>query len=180
MKTKKSIEEIIELGDVNAKLEDGLLSLNKDGNEVTRRLTYEAKLENGKIILRKDNPNKRDKKLIRTNAAHIRSLISGLKEKYVYELQVASVHFPVTVSVVGQELVVKNFLGEVKDRKAKILEGVEVKVDKDKLTVKSFDKEKAGQTAANIETATKIRNRDRRVFQDGIFIIKKEKGARKR
>jgi large subunit ribosomal protein L6 len=41
------------------------------------------------------------------------------------------------------------------------------------VTVSGSDREKVGQTAANIEMACKIKKRDRRVFQDGIYIVSK-------
>jgi len=39
--------------------------------------------------------------------------------------------------------------------------------------LEGIDKEKVGQSAANIETASKVRNKDKRIFQDGIWIIEK-------
>jgi large subunit ribosomal protein L6 len=42
------------------------------------------------------------------------------------------------------------------------------------VTVTGIDKESVGQTAANIERSTTVKNRDRRVFQDGIYLIHKE------
>ena len=47
---------------------------------------------------------------------------------------------------------------------------VEVK-NKVDVIVSGSDIEKVGQTAANIERACRIRKRDRRVFQDGIYIV---------
>ena len=49
---------------------------------------------------------------------------------------------------------------------------VEVK-NKVDVIVTGADIEKVGQTAANIERACRIRKRDRRVFQDGIYIVAK-------
>jgi large subunit ribosomal protein L6 len=176
----KKIMEIIELPDgIKAEISEDILKLSREGKENIKKLEYKAKLENNKIILESEKHNKKEKKLIKTTAAIIRSLIEGLKEKYIYRLQICSVHFPMNVSVKGEELIIKNFLGEIKERKAKILNNVEVKVEKEVVLVESSDKEKAGQTAANIEKATRIRNRDRRIFQDGIFIIEKCKGRKK-
>ena len=100
-------------------------------------------------------------------------MIKGLDEGFQYKLQVASVHFPMSVKVENDELVVSNFLGEKKDRRIKLVKGVDVKVDKDIIEIQSIDIEKAGQCAANIEKGTKVRNKDRRIFQDGIFIVEK-------
>jgi len=177
---RKQVLETIELPQgMSASIEGMTIKIVKDGEELKRKLGYKAEIKDNKIIIKCEKPTKREKKLIKTDAAHIKNIIKGLQEKYIYTLQICYVHFPMNVSVKDKELVIKNFLGEVKERKASILEGVEVKVEKEKILLISSDKEKAGQTAANIERATKIRNRDRRIFQDGIFITEKKKGARR-
>lgn len=116
---------------------------------------------------------KNHKKIIKTTEAHIKNMILGVTEGYEYRLQICSVHFPITASADKEKLSIKNFLGETKERKAKILPNVQLKVEGDIIKITSADKEAAGQTAANIETATKIKNRDRTRFQDGIWIIQK-------
>ena len=47
-------------------------------------------------------------------------------------------------------------------------------IDRDKIVVSGIDKEAVGQTAANIERCTTVKGRDRRVFQDGIYLLSKE------
>ena len=110
-----------------------------------------------------------------TLKAHFNNMIKGLTEKFKYKLQIANVHFPMNVSVDknANELVVKNFLGEKKDRRIKLVEGVDVKVNGEVIELESINIEKAGQCAANIEKGAKVRNKDRRIFQDGIFIVEK-------
>ena len=79
-----------------------------------------------------------------------------------------------TLAVKGNQFVVNNYFGERVPRHANILSGVEVKVqNKTEVLVTGIDKEAVGQTAANIERSTTVKKRDRRVFQDGIYLIDK-------
>ncbi len=103
-------------------------------------------------------------------------MFSGLQEEFVYKLEAANVHFPMTLKVDSGFLIITNFLGEKFPRKAKILHSVDVEVKGNLITISSHDKESAGQTAANIERATKVRDRDRRVFQDGCYIVERPGG----
>lgn len=129
------------------------------------------KKEGNTIMLKADNSTKREKKIIGSIAAHIRNMLS--QKTFEYKLQICSVHFPINVSINNKQIIIKNFLGETKERKADILDNVDVKLQGDVIIVTSRDKEAAGQTAANMEAATRIRKLDRRVFQDGIFMIQK-------
>jgi large subunit ribosomal protein L6 len=132
-------------------------------------------------IQRKDSgvtitPSKNTAKLkaiVGSFAAHIHNMIKGVQEPFIYKLKICSSHFPMTVKIQGNEVQVVNFLGEKKPRKANIASGVKVKVEGDIITVEGNDIELAGQTAAKIEQLTRISKRDRRIFQDGVFIIEK-------
>ena len=80
------------------------------------------------------------------------------------------------LKVVDQaELVVNNYFGEKIPRRAVFVGDVEVRVEnKTEVVVSGYDKESVGQTAANIERCCSVKKRDRRVFQDGIYLVAKE------
>jgi len=119
------------------------------------------------------SPRRKEKALIGTFKAHIRNMIKGVTQGYECSMKTVFSHFPIKSSVEGNHLLIQNFLGERFPRRAEILENVKVEVKGESITLTGIDKEKIGQTAANIERATKVKNRDIRVFQDGIYIIKK-------
>jgi len=130
---------------------------------------------NGKeIIISTKTDKKKDKKLMNTYLSHINNMIKGVNNKVIYKMRLVFSHFPVSFEVKGNELLIKNFLGEKAPRKAKILDGVKVNIKGKDVSLEGIDIEKVSQTAANIEQATKIKEKDRRVFQDGIYIIEKD------
>ena len=136
-----------------------------------RKIKIEKK--DNKIVVGSKIATKREKRMIKTIAAHLRNMIKGVEKGFEYKLKIVYSHFPITVEIHGNEALIKNFIGEKVPRKTKILPNVDVKIDKDFIKIFSSDKESGGQTAANFEKATRIRLKDRRVFQDGIFIINK-------
>ncbi|NIA04134.1 MAG: 50S ribosomal protein L6 [Nitrospiraceae bacterium] len=116
---------------------------------------------------------KREKKLINTIAAHIKNMIKGVTEGFTYELEICSSHFPMNVSFKSNKLIVKNFLGEKSPRAMAIPDCVSLKIDGTKIILNGINKEKVGTIASKIESLTRITDKDRRIFQDGIFITNK-------
>lgn len=135
-----------------------------------------VKIVDKKININCEKANKKTIAIIKSVSAHIKNIFEGLSEKFVYELEICFVHFPMTVKVEGQKITISNFLGEKINRTANILSGVDVKIKGQKVTVTGHDIEKTGQTAANIENATRVPKKDKRIFQDGIFMTSKPGG----
>jgi len=174
---KKDLLQEIEIPEgVEANIEGNIIIIKGKEGENKRsfnmkNLTFERK--DNKIIISSKKATKKEKKNMNSIASHIKNMIKGIQEKFEYRLKVCFSHFPISVDVKGNEATVKNFLGEKIPRKLQIPQGVDVQVNKEIITINSSNKELAGQAAANFERATRIRKKDRRIFQDGIFITNK-------
>ncbi len=117
-------------------------------------------------------PRKREVGMLGTAAAHVRNMIKGVTHGYRYELRTVYAHFPVTVKVdeKAKVLRIENFTGEKTPRYARILDGAKVLVKGEDLSVEGVDLKSVSQTAANIQDSTRIKEKDLRVFLDGIYI----------
>jgi large subunit ribosomal protein L6 len=161
---------------VNVSCENSLVTVKGEKGELSRIFLHpkiSIKINGNKIEIQGKNIRRREKALIGTFIAHIKNMIRGTTEGFEYKMKTVFSHFPIKTSVEGNEFIIQNFLGERSARRAKILEGVTVEVKGDDVTVQGIDKEKVGQTVANIERATKVKKRDIRVFQDGVYRISK-------
>ena len=162
---------------VEVQIEGNIVSVKGEKGENSRKLVYPKmiiKKEENKVVLEFKKPTKREKRMANTFKAHIKNLMKGVKEGFLYKLKICSSHFPMSVKVEGNQVVISNFLGEKIPRKAGIVEGVNVKIEGDEILVEGVDKEKVSLTAGRIEQATRITNRSRIVFQDGCFITSKD------
>src|SRR3989344_2750728 len=177
MKSKMSEKLAIPEG-VSVKYENRTLTVKGPKGEVSRSFfSHEVKIsvEGNLILLTCDVATRREQRMIFTFKSHLKNMITGVTTPWVYELRVCSSHFPMNVKVEGGMLKVKNFLGEKIDRECPIPSDVKVSVQGTQVRVESASLERAGNMASTIELTTRITKRDPRVFQDGIFIIKKGK-----
>ena len=139
---------------------------------------WDIKIEkiDNKIRISASEDRRKIKAMVGTIAAHIRNMIKGVTKGFTYRMKIVYTHFPITVKVEGDKVIIQNFLGERTNRVAKIMGDVKVEVKGNEVLVKGIDIESVSQTAANIEQACRITKFDRRVFQDGIYIMSKEEG----
>ncbi len=112
-----------------------------------------------------------EKSMANTVAAHVANMAAGVVSGYSRKLKSLYSHFPVSVEVKGKDIMIKNFMGEKQPRKAKIIGQTKVEAKGQELTVSGISKEEVGQTVANLKSATRVRNRDSRVFQDGFYPV---------
>src|SRR6476659_5815368 len=132
-------------------------------------------ISNEKITIRSYGNRKSDFALVNTVHSLIRNMIKGSTTGFTYKLKIVFAHFPITVKIKGKEISVDNFFGERSSRNSKIIgDDTKVTVQGEDVIISGSNIENVSQTAANLELATRIKNKDSRVFLDGVYIYSKE------
>lgn len=132
---------------------------------------FDMKIEkNVNSFIIRTGDTRKEKAMCGTMAAHIKNMIKGVKHGFRYEMKIVYTHFPMSVSAKDGLVEIRNFLGEKGSRKARIVGATDVKADKEQVLLTGISVEDIGKTAANIERACRLTRRDRRIFQDGIYI----------
>ncbi len=162
---------------VSVDLHDGLFTVKGPKGEIKRKFVFpkiKITKENNKIVFETKKPTKREKAAVFSTEAHLNNMFKGSLNLCVYKLKICSGHFPMKITYKNNVLEVKNYMGETIPRTLTIKPGVDVVVKEPDITVTSANKELAALTAAAIEQITRRPNFDRRIFQDGIYIIHKD------
>ena len=121
-------------------------------------------------------PRKKEAAIVGTIHSHIQNMITGVQKGFTYKLKIVFSHFPISAKVQGKIVVIENFTGERRARKANVIGDVKVKVESEDLVVTGLNLEEVSQTAANIEQATKVKRKDPRIFLDGIYVYERNEG----
>ena len=146
------------LGTITRPYPDDVLAFARKGDQVT-------------LTLQIPWNRKAAQALLHSWERHLGNLSVGVTKGFEAKMKVVAAHFPMKVQAKDGELVIENFLGEKYPRTALLLPGVTAQVDGDFVVLSGHDVEVVGQSAANIERTTKIRDYDPRVFQDGIYLV---------
>ena len=161
----------------------------KNGRSVTvtgPRGTLHKDLSHMQLEFRVDNNKKTfavirwfgakpDTACINTALSTVRNMCTGVTKGYKFKIRFAYAHFPIGVTVEGQTVEIRNFLGEKRVREHVLPAGVTAKrtdnsVVKDELVVSGNDLAEVSQECAKMHQLCLVKNKDIRKFLDGIFI----------
>ena len=141
-----------------------------------RKIPVHMSVGEGVVDLRAAGARKRDFAIMNTARSLVRNLCEGVVEGYTVKMKIVFAHFPITIKVQDDTVLIENFQGERAPRRARICGSTKVVLQGDDVVVSGHVLTDVTQTAANIHLHTRIKNKDHRVFLDGIYVYDKRKG----
>jgi large subunit ribosomal protein L6 len=165
--------------DVTVSIASKVVSVNGEKGSLTRDFSFapiSIEAEGKEVRISAKWPRKKESALVGTIYSHINNMITGVTKGYTYKLKIVFSHFPISVKLQGRSILIENFTGERRARHINIIGDVKVKIEAEDIIVSGINLEDVSQTAANIEQATRVRNKDVRVFLDGLYIYERNEG----
>lgn len=137
-----------------------------------------SKTEDNEIKITVHHGDRKHVAALRTVKSLIANMITGVTKGYKYKMRYVYAHFPINVNIInnGKTVEIRNFLGEKLVRTVDVRPGVDLEISanqKDELVLSGISVEDVSQSAADIQQATRVRNKDIRKFLDGIYVSSK-------
>ena len=145
------------LGSNKRKFNDALLKLAKKGDSIIIESVTDKTLA------------KKAAKVEVTFKKELENDMHGVTEHFERKMRTVFAHFPITVEVKGSDVLIKNLIGERFPRTSRIVGATKVEVKGQEVRVYGTSLDDVSQTAANIRQICKMKNKDTRVFQDGLY-----------
>lgn len=146
-------------------------TIKKDFTKLPAFLT----IENNIVKIEPYGTRRKDFAISKTAQSIINNMIKGVQNGYKYRMKIVFAHFPITVKIKDGKVHVENFFGERKARISNIVgDSTKVAIEGDDIVITGPHLEHVSQTAANIELSTRVKNKDQRVFLDGVYVYSRE------
>ena len=144
-----------------------------------KKIPVHIDINDNKVLLKKTGERKKHYAIRNTARSIIQTLCAGVVDGFTIKMKVVFSHFPITVKVEGKKVLIENFQGERAPRISMIKGDTKVDVKGDDVIITGPVLTDVSQTAANIQQKSKVKNKDHRVFLDGIYRYSKSKGIEK-
>ena len=113
---KKEIKEKLEFPEgIDFEIIGNIIHVKGSGKESKMKFNIEnvsIKKHENNILIESKKATKKELKMINTFIAHVKNMIKGIKEEFIYKLEICYVHFPMTLEVDKAKglVIIKNFL----------------------------------------------------------------------
>ena len=144
-----------------------------------KKIPVDIEVNGDSVLLKAQGTRNANYAIMNTARSIIRNLFEGVIEGYTIKMKVVFSHFPINVKVEGSQVLIENFQGERAPRITKIWGKTKVVPKGDDVIITGHVLTDVTQTAAEIENKSKVKNKDHRVFLDGIYKFEKKKGIEK-
>ena len=141
-----------------------------------KKIPVTIEVGDGKVLLKAQGTRDKSRAIMNTARSLIRNLCEGVVEGYTIKMKIVFSHFPITVKAEGKQVLIENFQGERAPRKTKIWGETKVTPKGDDVIITGHVLTDVSETAAEIENHSRVKNKDHRVFLDGIYKFEKKKG----
>ena len=144
-----------------------------------KKIPVDIQVSEDKVMLKAQGTRNSNYAIMNTARSIIRNILEGVVEGYTIKMKIVFSHFPVNVKIEGKKVLIENFQGERAPRTTKIWGETKVVPKGDDIIITGHVLTDVSQTAAEIENKSRVKNKDHRVFLDGIYKFEKKKGIEK-
>ena len=144
-----------------------------------KKIPVVIEIRDKKILVKQTGNRKKHYAIRNTAKSIIQTLCAGVVDGFTMKMKVVYSHFPITVKVEGKKILIENFQGERAPRICMIKGDTKVAVNGDDVIITGHVLTDVSQTAANVQQKSKVKNKDHRVFLDGIYRYSESKGIEK-
>ena len=141
-----------------------------------RKIPVTIDISENKVLFKAQGTRDKSRAIMNTSRSLIRNLCEGVIEGYTIKMKIVFSHFPITVKVEEKTVLIENFQGERAARRTNIWGETKVVPKGDDVIITGHVLTDVSQTAAEIENGSRVKNKDHRVFLDGVYKFEKKKG----